>query len=497
MRKLPDTVAAVDLGSNSFHLIVGRMIDSRIHVLDRLKEMVRLGGGLNAEGNLTEVACQRALDCLHRFGERIAKMPLDSVRVVGTNTLRRARNAKTFLLEARAALGHPIEIISGIEEARLIYLGVMHNVADGGGRRLVVDIGGGSTELIIGERFEPRYMDSLYMGCVGMTQAWFAGSELNEDTWRRAIIAAQLELGPIAHFYRRVGWNASIGASGTILAVAKVGREMGLSQDGITLNAVHGIRKAMFKAGKIEKLTLPGLSKDRAPVFPGGVVILEAIMEGLKIDYMTVSEGALREGLIYDLLGRIHHEDVRVRTVEALVKRFQIDTEHTKRVETTALFLFKRVSEAWRLSYKYVDTLVWAAQLHEIGLAIAHTQYHKHGAYLIENADLHGFSRQEQQVLAALVRSHRRKFPWATFNQIPDDQRYAIMRLSILLRLSVLLHRTRASRDDVAIQAVYARNSSLEVVFPEGMLDRYPLIKADLENERNYLKAGDFELTFR
>jgi exopolyphosphatase/guanosine-5'-triphosphate,3'-diphosphate pyrophosphatase len=495
-RKPPETVAAVDLGSNSFHLIVVRIIDNRIHVVDRLKEMVRFGGGLDADNNLTEEACRRALDCLHRFGERIRNMPRNSVRVVGTNTLRRARNAKDFLIEARAVLGHPIEIISGIEEARLIYLGVSHSVADGGGRRLVVDIGGGSTELTIGQAFEPLYMESLYMGCIGMTQAFFADGKLNEDTWRRAVIAARLELRPVAHLYRRVGWETSIGASGTMLAVAKVAREIGLCPDGITLEAVHGIRKAMLKASEIGTLSLPGLAKDRAPVFPGGVAVLQAIMEGLKISHMTVSDGALREGLIYDLLGRIRHEDVRARTIDGLARRFQIDTEHTKRVEATALSLFEQVTEAWQLDEKHADSLAWAARLHEIGLAIAHNHYHKHGAYLIENADLHGFSRQEQQILAVLVRSHRRKFPRLVFSQVPDDQRDAILCLAILLRMAVLLHRTRTARDDVAIQAVSARDSSLEVVFPEGMLDRHPLTRADLESERNYLKAADFKLIF-
>jgi exopolyphosphatase / guanosine-5'-triphosphate,3'-diphosphate pyrophosphatase len=496
-RKAPETVAAVDLGSNSFHLIVVRIIDSRIHIVDRLKEMVRFGAGLDAEDNLAPDARARALACLHRFGERIGKMPREAVRAVGTNTLRRAQNAGEFLNEARAALGHPIEIVSGIEEARLIYLGVSHSVADTGGRRLVVDIGGGSTELIIGQAFEPLYMESLHMGCIGMTQNHFPDGKLNEESWRRATIAARLEMRPVTHLYRHVGWNASIGASGTLLAVAKVAREMGLSPDGITPEAVQGIRKAMFKAGHIDKLNLPGLAKDRAPVFPGGVAVLHAIMDGLKIEKMSVSDGALREGLVYDLLGRIRHEDVRARTIEGIAKRFQIDIEHTRRVEAAALWLFEQVAETWGLDEKLADTLAWAARLHEIGLAVAHARYHEHGAYLIENADLHGFSRPEQQLLAVLVRSHRRRFSKLLFSQIPEESRAALMRLSILLRLAVLLHRNREQKDDMAIQAVRAHEAGLEITFPEGMLDQHPLMRADLENERNFLKAGGFELTFR
>ncbi len=495
--KAPDTVAAVDLGSNSFHLIVVRIIDSRIHVLDRLKEMVRLGGGLDADNNVTEAARARALDCFGRFGERVARMPRDSVRVVGTNTLRRARNAGAFLREAHAALGHGIEIISGIEEARLIYLGVSHSVADTGGRRLVVDIGGGSTEVIIGQGFEPLHMESLYMGCIGMTQQFFPDGKLNDDIWRRATIAARLEMRPVAHHYRHVGWEASIGASGTMLAVSRVAREMGLCADGISLEAVRSIVKAMLRAGHIDKLNLPGLAKDRVPVFAGGVAVLQAVMEGLKIEHMNVSEGALREGLVYDLLGRIRHEDVRTRTIEGIAKRFQIDIEHTQRVEATAMALFEQVAQAWQLDESHADNLAWAARLHEIGLAIAHAQYHQHGAYLIENADMHGFSRQEQEMLAVLVRTHRRRFSRSIFAQVPEDQREAVMRLSVLLRLAVLLHRTRDARNDVAIQSVRANNASLDVEFQPGMLDEHPLTRADLENEQKFLSAGGFELAFK
>jgi exopolyphosphatase/guanosine-5'-triphosphate,3'-diphosphate pyrophosphatase len=408
-----------------------------------------------------------------------------------------ARNGERFLERAQQVLGHPIEIISGIEEARLIYLGVSHSVADSGGRRLVADIGGGSTELIIGQGFEPLHMQSLYMGCIGMTRQYFPDGKLSEATWRRATIGARLEMRPVAHNYRQVGWDTSFGASGTMLAVAKVAREMGLCTEGISLEALRGIVKALLDTGHIDKLNLPGLSKDRAPVFAGGVAVLQAIMEGLKIEHMNVSDGALREGLVYDLLGRIRHEDVRTRTIEGIARRFQIDTEHTQRVEATALALFEQVAEAWHLDQAHADSLTWAARLHEIGLAIAHAQYHQHGAYLMENADMHGFSRQEQQILAVLVRSHRRRFTKSLFAQVAEDQRDPVMRLSVLLRMAVLLHRTRAARSDVMIESARAKNSSLEIGFPVGMLEEHPLIKADLESEQKFLSGGGFELTFK
>ena len=494
-RKPPETVAAVDLGSNSFHMIVARIQNGQIHVLDRLRETVRLGAGLDERGNITPQAAARAYACLGRFGQRVRNLSRGSVRAVGTNTLRKARNSREFLEEAEEALGHPIEIVAGREEARLIYLGVAHSLSDDRGRRLVVDIGGGSTELIIGEHFEPQHMESLHMGCVSMSEAYFPKGAITQEGWEAAHTAGLLELRPIEYQYREIGWDLAIGASGTLLAVDRVVREQGWSTTGITREALRKLRDAMIAAGSVSKLKLAGLSPDRAPVFPGGVAVLLAVFEALGLEQMSSSDGALREGLIYDLLGRIRHEDVRTRTVENLMQRFQVDTEHARRVEATALGLLEQVADAWGLNEDHATTLSWAARLHELGLAIAHNQYHKHGAYVLANADLPGFSRPEQEVLALLVRAHRRKFPAKLFADLPKEQGPALLRLAVVLRLAVLAHRSRDEGVPV-VSRVITSGDALKLQFPPGWLEQHPLTRADLLNERAALKVAKLKLKF-
>ncbi len=495
-RKPPDTVAAIDLGSNSFHMIVAQIKDGHVHVLDKLKETIRMADGLDKHNIITEDARARALDCLSRFGQRLRGMPRGSVRVVGTNTLRRARNASAFIYEAQEVLGHPIDIISGREEARLIYLGVSHTWADVDVRRLVVDIGGGSTELIIGEHFEPTHMESLHMGCVSMTRSYFADGIITENAWQDAYTAARLELRPIAKLYRDVGWGAAVGASGTILTVARIVNMMGWSDAGITAESLQKLRKAMLRAGAVKKLELQGLSKDRAEIMAGGVVVLEAVFERLRIERMSISDGAVREGLIYDLVGRIRHEDVRRRTIDALMQRYHVDAAHATRVEATALRLFDMVANDWGLDEDHADLLSWATRLHEVGLAIAHSQYHKHGAYLLRNADLPGFSRQEQRMLATLVRAHRRKFPIEEFEQLPDTiQREHVIRLAVVLRLAILLNRGR-QQEHVRINSIEVSDTGLKLDIDADVLESHPLTHADLENERNYLKVSKIKLKF-
>jgi exopolyphosphatase/guanosine-5'-triphosphate,3'-diphosphate pyrophosphatase len=491
----PEFVAAVDLGSNSFHMIVANIRDGHLHVVDKLREMVRLAGGLDEQRNISGEARQRALDCLARFGQRLGNMPPGSVRAVGTNTLRSARNAAAFLKEAQAALGHPIEIIAGREEARLIYLGVAQSMP-GEGRRLVMDIGGGSTEFIIGEGVETLRRESLHMGCVSMSRAWFADGRIGEADMRRAELAARLELEPIENQYRRIGWGQTLGASGTIRAVRSVVEAAGWSENGIGREALLRLREALIDAGHVDRLDLPGLKAERAPVFPGGVAVLLGAFKALKIEHMQVSDGALREGLIYDLMGRIRQEDVRARTVEKIAARYRVDQEQAQRVEEFALRLLKAVASAWELKgEEYTNMLSWAARLHEVGLMVSHSNYQKHGAYLMQHSDLAGFSRQEQQVLAALVRGHRRKFPMSVFQDLPEERVTCTMRLAILLRLAVVIHRSRG-KVDLPDLTLAVGKKSLALHFAPGWLDEHPLTRADLEQEAGFLKAGKFRLEF-
>jgi exopolyphosphatase/guanosine-5'-triphosphate,3'-diphosphate pyrophosphatase len=491
----PRTVAAVDLGSNSFHMIVARPMNGQLHVLDRLQEMVRLAAGLDEHGNLDKVSRERALECLARFGERLRGMSLGSVRAVGTNTLRRARNAPKFIQAAERALGHPIEIISGQEEARLIYHGVAHDLPESDARRLVIDIGGGSTEFIIGKQLDPLLAESLHIGCVGMSLRYFEDGRITTKAWKRAETAAHLELQPIESAFRERGWDAAFGASGTIRTIGAVLRGQGWTHGEITLVALQQLREAMLAAGDVGKLEFDGLSPERVPVFPGGVAILTAAFAALGIERMDVCDGALREGLLYDLVGRIRQADARERSVAALCERSQVDAAQATRVERTAQQCFDQLARAWQLDESHAKMLAFAARVHEIGLAIAHTKYHRHGAYLVEHSDLPGFSWQEQRLLAVLVRGHRRRFPLEVFEPLPDGERRIAKRLTVLLRLAVLLHRGRA-QTELPRFTLSARKKQLTLRFPRGWLTRNPLTLADLTREAEQLKVARFELAF-
>jgi exopolyphosphatase/guanosine-5'-triphosphate,3'-diphosphate pyrophosphatase len=496
-RPVPEYAAAVDLGSNSFHMIVARLSDGQVHVQDRMREMVRLAAGLDKNKNLSKDAMDRALDCLERFGQRLRNMPRGSVRAVGTNTLRSTHDAKQFIALAEEKLGHPIEIISGVEEARLIYLGVAHSLAQDGLQRLVADIGGGSTELIIGESFNPRHLESLYMGCVSMTNRFFADGSITAKKIKQAEIAALMELEPISTHYKNIGWDDAVGASGTIRAINKVVTAQGWSTDGISHEALQKLVDTIAQYKNVSSLTELGISEQRAEVLPGGTMVLQGIFKALDIKFMHVSDGALREGLLLDLVGRIHHEDVRDHTVKTLAKRYHVDMAHAKTVFATAQNFLGQVADGWNLEESMSDWLEWAAMLHEIGLDIAHNAYHKHGAYILANADLAGLSRQEQQTLSLLVRSHRRKFPIKAFNSLEDYWRKPAIKLAILLRLAVLLNRGRGDVKLLPAIKLNASKKNLHLRFPDDWLDEHALTVADLEQEATWLQAAGYSLTFQ
>ena len=493
------TVAAVDLGSNSFHMIIAEVDEAgHVQMVDRLREQVRLAAGLGADGNLDPGAVERGIACLERFGQRLSEVPRGSVRAVGTNTLRSAHNGPDFLGAAQRALGHPIEIIAGREEARLIYLGVAHTLADDSGRRLVMDIGGGSTEFIIGERFEAKHRESLYMGCVSGTQRYFPEGAITEAALGEAEIAARLELQSIERRYRRIGWEDAIGASGTIKAVRTVLEANGWSEEGITRKGLGKLRKALLKAGHVGALpSLAGLTGERAEVFPGGVAILTASFEALDMDHMQVSDGALREGLLYDLLGRIRHEDVRERTINSMTKRYDLARKFAQRVAATAEYCLGQVAADWALEgEENRNMLRWAALLHEVGISIAHNAFHKHGAYIVRHADMPGFSRQEQAFLAALIRGHRRKLPKAELQELAGVNAERALRLCVVLRLAVLLNHAR-SKNPLPELRLQARAGGLDLEFPPGWIAEHPLTCANLDQEAAHLKAVKMKLRYR
>ncbi|NOQ94012.1 MAG: exopolyphosphatase [Methylophaga sp.] len=491
-------LAAIDLGSNSFHMIISRLRDGHFQVVDKLREMVQLRAGLDDDGRLSPESQERAIACLQRFGERIKDLPPTSVRVVGTNTLRVAKNSQIFLRKARLALGHPIEIVAGEEEARLIYLGVAHALAFDDSRRLVMDIGGGSTEFIIGEGFSGLKRESLEMGCVSFSQRFFAGGTVSKTRMKTALIVAGTRLRAIQRPYRRLGWLDAIGASGTIRTVANIVNQNGWAADGvITPKSLDKLIEAMIDAGHTDKFELEGLSEERTSVLPGGVAVLKAAFDRLKIERMVVSDGALREGLLYDLLGRIQHDDERDRTVQSLARRYQTDEEHADRIGTMATQLFEQVAAAWKIDgEQLLDRLQWATKLHEIGLAIAHEQFHKHSAYLVAHSDLPGFSREEQHALAIIVSGQRKKFPKKDIKNLPDELQKSTQYLTILLRLAMVFNRGRSETTDTFVKLKVTKKG-LRLKLPEGWLDKHPLTEADLLQEAKYLKSMGLKLKIK
>jgi exopolyphosphatase/guanosine-5'-triphosphate,3'-diphosphate pyrophosphatase len=477
-------------------MIVAELRANEIVVLDRLREMVRLGSGLTPDRDLTPEIQQRALDCMERFGQRLRSLPPGSVRAVGTNTLRAARNSGPWLHRAEKALGHPIEIIAGIEEARLIYQGVSQSLPSDGKRRLVMDIGGGSTEYIIGIDRTPLQKESLRMGCVSMSMAHFGDGKISTKRFKRAVIAANRELEPFQHLFHSRQWKLAVGASGTLRTTQKLLHSRGWSREGISIEGLNRLVKAVIDAGRLNQSDFPELDPERFPSFPGGLAIIQATFEALEIEHMQISDGALREGLLHDLLGRINHEDVRERTVQALAARYHVEADHALQIQATLDMLLNQLAFSATLDRETAGQwLDWAATLHDIGRDIAHSGYHKHGAYILANADLPGFSNQDQLLLATLVRSHRRKFPAKLFRDLSAPWDEQGKSLAVVLRLAILLHRSRALTHVPPIH-LEMNKSLVRLTFPAGWLEEHPLTVADLEQEAGYLAPADINLSF-
>ncbi len=478
-------------------MIVGELRHGQLAIIDRLRETVRLAEGLSDDGELSADARERALVCLSQFGERLHAMHAASVRAAGTSTIRRAREDSTFIAEAEAALGHPIEVISGIEEARLIYKGVTHSLPPANGQRLVVDIGGGSTEVILGQGPAPRTLESLHMGCVSITERFFPAGVITRDNFEAARVAARLELRPVKAFFRDIGDVEAIGTSGTINATERVARETGLQETGVlTLATIDALIERVLEFDNIERLTLPGLSERRAQVWPGGLAILAELIGVLRIDVLRISDGALREGLLYDLLGRLQHEDARERTVRAMASRYHADPGQADRVAATAQVLLEQTAKGWQLeSGLAAKMLDWSARLHEIGLDISHDGFQRHGAYVAEHADMPGFPRAEQRFLAYLIGAQRNDINARFLAELPQGWRDPALRLSMLLRLAVLLNRSRSDGVIPAV-ALSVTRDSLELRFDSTWLEANPLTVADLARERGYLERVGYRLEF-
>jgi exopolyphosphatase/guanosine-5'-triphosphate,3'-diphosphate pyrophosphatase len=485
-----DTLAAVDLGSNSFHLAIGRVVEAQIYPLDAVREVVRLGAGLGADKRIDRATQARALESLAKLAERLRGFPRQAVRAVGTNALRVAKNAPQFLREARQVLGFPIEVISGREEARLIYLGVAHSLPAAAHRRFVIDVGGGSTEFIIGTGFEPQLTESLYMGCVSYSLKYFPDGKVDKAALRAAELAARQELAGIVGAYRAAGWDEAVASSGTARSIENILRENGFAAEGLTREGLERLRSLLLKQGAAEPGRIAGLRPNRALVLPGGLAILAALFDEFGLETMKVSEAALRHGVLYDLLGRVEHRDMREATVAQFMRRYHVEAAQAGRVRGLALTIYdaltpgaERDDDGERL------VLEWAARLAEIGLSIAHAQYHKHSAYVLSNADMPGFSRMEQARLARIVLAHRGKL--GKMQDAGVDA--ADWKLIFALRTASLILRSRSDAK-LPFLRVAADAGGFAIDLPHSWLEESPLSAAALEAETDHWKSVGMKL---
>ncbi|TAK91755.1 MAG: Ppx/GppA family phosphatase [Burkholderiaceae bacterium] len=499
MKKTPHLIAAVDLGSNSFRLIVGRVeeneVGSQIYPLDQLKEPVRIAAGLDEQKVLSEAAITRGVEALQRFAERIRSFSPGHVRAVGTNTFRVAKNLKSFLPALETALGFPIEVIGGREEARLIYLGVAHDLPSHQGNRLVVDIGGGSTEFIIGRHYAVRVTESLFLGCVSYSQRFFPDGVLTAERMQRAVLAARREIQTIAQHYNEVGWQVAAGSSGTAKALLELIEEHGLASNYLTPEAMRGLGQVLVHGGHIDAFKSSTLKPDRLPVLPGGYAIMMAVFEELGIEQMQVSESGLRQGVLYDVLGREQHHDVRQVTVAQFMRRYGVDTGHAQRVSALACTFYRQllsegaVEEADAEDSPALQQLDWAACLHEIGLAISHDGYHKHSAYVVAHSDMPGFSRKDQLHLSNLLLAHAGKLG-KLLRLLPDRQHWPLV---LALRLAVLFYRRRVPSVLPPLQLTH-QGQGFSLHLPAGWLNDNPLTEFGLRQEISEWSKMDLTL---
>ena len=484
---LPDgsLLAALDLGSNSFHLIVARVEHGEMRPIETLAEKVQLAAGLR-DGQLTEEAITRGLDCLARFAQLLESLDIQRVRAVGTHALRIARNRRSFTQPARKILGVPIDVIYGREEARLVYLGVAHSLADDAQSRLVIDIGGGSTEFIIGEKFEPRHLESLQMGCISFNKAFFPDGRITALAYRRARDKALLEVSSIRHHFHAHNWEECVGSSGTLQAVEELLLQQGWSEAGITREGLAKLEKSLLSFDTMDDIELQGLAEARRNVIVSGVAITRALFNVLSIEQMRTSRGAVREGVLYDLLGRLTHEDVRERTVNALMQRYSVDGDIAAAVERRARVFFTATRKSWNLGNSDWDLLHWVALSHEIGMAISHKHYNRHSAYLLRNADLPGFSQDEQEQLALLAQGHRGKINNNLFTEVPEQEKTRFVQLVTVIRLAALFKYVE-KLEQLPEFTIRASQDLLALDFPEDWLDEHPLTASELQREQNQL----------
>ncbi len=466
--------------------------DGSITIVDKVREMIRLGAGLDESGLLSTKTQDKALACLKRFQQRLKSIPSHRIRAVGTNTFRVAKNSREFLLLAEQALGHPISIVSGHEEARLVYLGAAFDLSVSDKKRLVIDIGGGSTELTIGKAFQPLIMDSLYMGCVSLTRKIFDDGGITKSRILQAQHVVRRELETVIERYRLAGWDEVVGTSGTIKSIDSVARTLGIERDWISKEGLECIAEWTLEQGRSD--ALDAVSEQRRPVFIGGFIILSTIFRDLSIERMDISQGALREGVAYELIGRLQNRDSRFSGVNTLVTQFQTDEKQSERVRVLSQKFFHQIRDQWELNQDIEwKLLYWAAQLHEVGMAVSYSHHHQHSAYIVENSDIDGFSRQIQRVLSMILRNSRQKISTGHNAWHDKELLQRVIKLTILLRLAIAIYRGRTDVDIKNLR-VSATGTTIFLVVDQIWWNEHPLTIFDLKAEESYLIATGFQL---
>lgn len=489
----PREIAAIDLGSNSFHMVVARVVGQSLQIISRHKQRVHLASGLDQQHNLNQAAINRGLNCLAMFAERLQGFAPENVRIAATYTLRQARNAHLFLQRAERVLPFPIEIIPGTEEARLIYLGVAHTHPNND-QTLVIDIGGGSTELVIGQAFDTHLLTSKHMGCVSYHHAFFANGKLDHNNIMAAQLAARQKLEPITNQYKNTGWQHVIGASGTIKAIREVFIAQGHLDGVITRKRLQQLIDILISFKHQDNLALAGLTEERQPVFAAGVAILSAVFDALNIHEMHFSRGALREGVLYEMEQRFRHADIRTRTASAMAKQYNIHTEQAKRVQATALAIYQQIDAQPGIQKSELSTLLsWGALLHEVGLSISYSGFHRHSAYLLRYSTMPGFNIEQQTVLSTLVRYQRKALKLAEMPLLTIYKPKHLYPLIRTLRLAVIFN---AQRNDVPPPTikVRAKQAHWQLCLPEGWITENKLLAADLEAEQAYWQRVGWQL---
>ncbi len=497
VQPIEQNIAAIDLGSNSFHMVVAKVVGQDLQIVSRHKQRVKLASGLDMHNNLTNSAMQRGLDCLQMFAERLEGLKPENVRIVATHTLRVAKNARIFLERAHKVLPYPIEIIPGEEEARLIYTGVAHTQPVSK-TKLVVDIGGGSTEIIIGKGFEPKLVNSKQMGCVSYANRYFSDDKLNNKNFTKAYLSARSEIESLAKQYQAHGWELAIGSSGTVKAIHLCMQAIGFEDGIITQKRLKKLVQHLMEFKKVENIDIKGILEQRLSVLAPGVAILQAVMKGLEVDELHFSPSALREGVMYEVEARFAHSDIRMRTAENLAARHHIDIEQANRVKLHASHFIKQVGKEIGLSkgHEMVKLLNWAALLHEVGLSINYSGYHRHSFYLLQNTNMPGFNSEQQKLVATLARFHRKALK---LGEMPEFSLYGeeqILNLIKILRLSVAINVSR-NDSDPSLWKLSISEEGWKLKHKDlALLEQNKLLITDLEQEKVFWASVDWPLCF-